>query len=112
MLLLPGNNNQHRRLPIFRRMYMVPWINSLWHIDGCHELIKFKMVIVAGIDGLSRKLMFAKISDNNRAETMFEAFSEGTSRYGIPSRVRGDYGGENIMVKRYMEEQRGNFAKH
>ncbi|KAE8227947.1 hypothetical protein CF326_g7138 [Tilletia indica] len=41
------------------------------------------------------------------ATTVVEAFSAATQIWGWPSRVRGDYGGENVAVKKLMEEQRG-----
>ena len=36
---------------IFRRSYSVPGPNFLWHIDGNHKLIKYRLVIHGGIDG-------------------------------------------------------------
>ena len=90
-----------------RRVYDVPFANSLWHIDGHHKLIDVKIVIHGGIDGKSRKVVFLKASTNNRAATVFESFHEAVRRFGIPSRVRGDYGKENLDVKRFMEAKRG-----
>lgn len=93
-----------------RRVYEVPFANSLWHIDGHHKLIDVKIVIHGGIDGKSRKVAFLKASTNNRAETVFDSFRDAVERMGLPSRVRADYGKENLAVKRYMEQSRGKFA--
>ncbi|KIO23856.1 hypothetical protein M407DRAFT_44189, partial [Tulasnella calospora MUT 4182] len=39
---------------ILRWTYSVPFPNSLWHIDGHHKLIRWKIVTHGGIDGKSR----------------------------------------------------------
>lgn len=93
--------------PILRRVYRVPWINSLWHLDGHHKLIRWKIVIHGAIDGFSRMITFCRASDNNRAETVGQAFKEAVHEYGWPSRVRADQGKENWAVMTMMEEQRG-----
>ena len=80
-----------------RYQYDVPGPNALWHIDGLH-----KFVVHGGIDGFSRLVVFLTCAMNNRAETVMSSFFEGTRKYGIPSRVRSDYGGENIEVGRFM----------
>ena len=89
-----------------RYQYDVPGPNALWHIDGLHKLIRWEFVVHGGIDGYSR-LVFLKCATNNRAETVLSSFLDSTRRYGIPSRVRSDYGGENNEVGRFMESRRG-----
>ena len=75
--------------------------------DGNHKLIRWRMVCHGGIDGYSRMIVFLRCSNNNRATTVFECFQNAIQRFGIPSRVRSDYGGENYLVARYMIQTRG-----
>lgn len=90
-----------------RRVYHVAGPNSLWHIDGNHKLIKWKFVIHGGIDGFTRMITFLHCSSNNRSETVLKYFLDGCNKFGIPIRVRADKGGENILVKNWMENYRG-----
>ncbi len=92
---------------IQRRGYSVPGPNALWHLDGNHKLIRWRLVIHGAIDGFSRMITFLKCSGNNRSETVVSHFLEAIGEYGIPSRVRTDHGGENVKVWHYMEEVRG-----
>lgn len=64
-------------------------------------------MIHGGVDGKTRLVVFLYASDNNRAETVGQVFRGGTARWGWPSRVRADWGGENMEVKAMMEEVRG-----
>ena len=65
------------------------------------------MVVHGGVDGYSRVIVYLKCSNDNRAETVLQLFSEAVSTYGLPSRVRGDRGGENVRVADFMISQRG-----
>lgn len=75
--------------------------------DGNHKLIRWKLVIHAGIDGYSRLIVYMHCSDNNRAETVFDLFIAATQTYFIPSRVRSDKGLENIRVAEFKLACRG-----
>lgn len=85
-----------------RRNYNVRYPLSLWHIDGNHKLIRWRIVIHGGIDGFSRIPVYLKASNDNKASTVLSCFREAVSEYGLPSRVRSDKGGENIDVANYM----------
>ena len=95
------------RATLHRRVYSVHSPNALWHIDGYHKLIRWKIVIHGCIDGFSRLILYLKAATNNRATTVLSAFQSAVQEYGIPSRVRMDKGGENILVSQYMIERRG-----
>lgn len=95
------------RRVLHRRVYQVASPNSLWHLDGYHKLIRWNIVIHGGIDGYSRLIMFLKASPNNYASTVLLSFMSAVQEFGLPSRIRIDRGGENVMVSRYMLENRG-----
>ena len=93
--------------PITRRVYKVPGSNSPWHNDGHHSLIKWRFVINGGIDGFSRMIVYLHCSTNNLSATVMTLYYEAIEKYGIPSRVWSDKGGENILVCYYMVITRG-----
>ncbi|XP_026111037.1 uncharacterized protein LOC113085763 [Carassius auratus] len=90
-----------------RRSYRVAGPNSLWHLDGNHKLIRWRIVIHGAIDGYSRLVTFLQASNNNRSSTVMNCFLDAISKYGVPSRVRTDHGGENNAVCLFMNLFRG-----
>ncbi|KAF7309144.1 hypothetical protein MKEN_01116700 [Mycena kentingensis (nom. inval.)] len=70
---------QQRRIE--RGVYSVPAVNSLWHHDGQHGLIRWKIVIHAFIDGKSRFVTGIRASSNNLAETVLEIFKEAVEKH-------------------------------
>ncbi|EIW71624.1 hypothetical protein TREMEDRAFT_60546 [Tremella mesenterica DSM 1558] len=48
-------------------------------------------------------ITFLRASDNNRASTVLESFSQATQTYGWPNRIRADHGRENWDVKKAIE---------
>lgn len=92
---------------VSRRSYSVPGPNSLWHIDGHHSLVRWRFIIHGSIDGFSRMITYLSCNTNNRSSTVMELFRESIREYGIPSRVRSDKGGENVLVCEFMVSYRG-----
>lgn len=85
-----------------RRHYSVPGPLFLWHLDGNHKIIRWGFVIHGCVDGYSRRLMFLKASTNNKANTVFTLFMAAVEKFGLPQRVRGDQGVENVDVAWFM----------
>ncbi|XP_051981259.1 uncharacterized protein LOC127642849 [Xyrauchen texanus] len=92
---------------VARRVYHVPYPNSLWHIDGNMRLIRWGFVIHGAIDGYSRLITYLNCSTDNRATTVLSQFLKATCLYALPSRVRSDHGGENILVALFMHLVQG-----
>lgn len=84
---------------LHRRKYHVISPNALWHLDGYHKLIRWRIV---SIDGYSRLVTFLHASPNNRAESVLSVFMNAINEFGLPSRIRTDKGGENVLVAQYM----------
>ena len=103
----PASSRARWAILIKRRKYHVPGPNSPWHIDGNHNLINWGFVIYGSIDGFSRLITFMKCSCNNRKETVNNLFEDALVEYGIPSRIRTDKGGENVLIWQRIEELRG-----
>lgn len=96
-------------LVVSRRTYQVPWPNSLWHLDGHHSLIRWKIVIHGCIDGFSRQIIFLRRNSNNLAETvldLFRAVQKGGNLW--PSRKRVEKGVEKVLVCDAMVQTRGD----
>ena len=61
----------------------------------------------AGIDGFSRLVTYLKCSDNNCASTVLVYFRNAIEIHGLPSRIRCDYGVENVDMAYFMLTVRG-----
>ena len=76
-------------------------------------LIRWGIVIHGFIDGYSRLITGLQASNNNTGQTVLDLFLWAAAVYGIPSRLRGDHGVENILVAAWMEAysgvQRGSY---
>lgn len=99
-----------RRQTVRRRVYSVDSPNSVWHLDGNHKLIRWKLVVHGGIDGKTRTIVFLKCAPNNRADTVLHQFRLAVEKFALPDRVRTDKGGENVDVWRYMINVHGSPA--
>ena len=92
---------------IHRRQYSVPYPNAIWHIDGNMSLNRWSFTVHGAVDGYSRLVTYLHCSTYNNSETVLAQFVRGGERYGFPSRVRSDFGGENISVAHFMTLVRG-----
>ena len=81
-----------------RTTISVPCPNFIWHLDGNHKLIRWKLVEHGAMDGYRRMLMFLQCSNNNRSETVKQLFSTAIRQFGRPLHIRTDLGGENVLV--------------
>lgn len=111
---------------IQRRQYVSSRPNAVWHIDGHHKLGPYGFIIHASVDGCDDAVGFfhscrgkisnfpnlqvtgMNVSGNNLPETVLRGFIASTKDWGLPSRVRGDRGGENILLATYMVLARGS----
>ena len=105
----PKNTALRWGILVSRRKYHVPWPNSMWHIDGHHSLIRWKFVIHGCCDGFSRKIMFLYCSTNNLAATVLKLFEHSILDHDNlwPSRIRVDFGVENVQICDAMVANRG-----
>ncbi|XP_053355999.1 uncharacterized protein LOC128527578 isoform X2 [Clarias gariepinus] len=69
--------------------------------------IRYNIVVCGGVDGYSRKILYLDAATNNKAETAFSFFLRSTQLHGLPSRVRGDQGVENLDIAQFMFTTRG-----
>lgn len=104
----PVGRALRRRAAIQRRQYNVKAPNHLWHMDGNHKLVNWRFVIHGCTDGYSRAIVYLKCATNNLASTVLQYFIKGTHDFGLPLRVRGDHGVENVEVARFMVDNRGD----
>eukprot|EP00794_Sanderia_malayensis_P011470 gene11470-12666_t len=103
----PVGRSLRRRLKIRRRVYNVPCANYLWHADGHHKLIRWRMVIHWCIDGFSRLITYLWCSNNNTSDTVLGLFEEAVQKFRCPLRIRTDHGTENVRMAEWMLRRHG-----
>ena len=106
---------------IDHRVYEVTRPHSLWHLDGHHKLIRWRIAWCCWwvflickflqcfdpIDVDFTQVVGMRASANNLASTVLDLFLDAAAIHGAPSRVRGDRGSENLDVSVWMIMHRG-----
>ncbi|KAF5274851.1 hypothetical protein FQR65_LT16860 [Abscondita terminalis] len=69
--------------------------------------IKWKFAVHGCIDGYSRLVLYLKCTTSMTAETVVSFFANAVVEFGLPSRVRSDFGYENLFVAMIMNAIRG-----
>ena len=64
-------------------------------------------MVHGAIDGFSHTITYLSCSTNNRSSTVMQLFRESVIEFGIPSWVRSNKGGENVLVCHFMVSYRG-----
>ena len=83
-----------------RRVYNVAGPHHLWHMDGHHKLIRYGLITHGCIDGNTRTIIYLGFKDSNKSSVVLELFKDGVKEFQLPSRVRGDKGGnmQHIII--------------
>ncbi|KAL0946061.1 hypothetical protein HGRIS_012334 [Hohenbuehelia grisea] len=76
--------------------------NAYFALQQEADPVRLRIVLHGFIDGWCRTVAGLKASTDNTAETVLGVFLAAIALYGVPSRVRGDRGGENIQVSIWM----------
>ena len=69
---------------VHRRVYNVSRPLALWHVDGNHKLIHWRFVVHGCVDGYTRIPVFLKCSNNNKAVTVLNLFTQAVDDWGLP----------------------------
>ena len=83
---------------------ILPVVRAMIILDS---LIRWRLATHGGIDGYSRLIVYLKCMSNVKSTTIYESFIGAVREYHLPSRVRSDQGGENVLIAEHMIEQRG-----
>ena len=77
--------------------------HHLWHMDGHHKLIRYGLITHGCIDGNTRAVIYLGFKDSNKSSVVLDLFKAGVKEFQLPSRVRGDKGG-NIKHLKTMDK--------
>ncbi|KAL2102065.1 hypothetical protein ACEWY4_003826 [Coilia grayii] len=105
LVLLDTNHKLIRQVSLFSYM-AVFYKHNLNATQNMLCLIcclnRYGFVIFGAIDGFSRKIMYMGAATDNKASTALEFFLHSVEKHGVPVRVRGDQGCENVDTARWM----------
>lgn len=90
-----------------RRLYYSRGPNWVWHLDGYDKLKPYGFSIHAAIDGYSRRVLWLSVMNSNKNPrnicALYISFIQ--KLQGIPRKIIGDKGTENVnvaLVQRFM----------
>ena len=66
-------------------------------MDGNHKMIRWRLIIHAGVDGFSRLITYIKCANNNLASTVLEEFLKGAQFMAYPIQLE-----QTVVVKMLM----------
>uniref|UniRef100_A0A3Q2DAJ6 Integrase core domain-containing protein n=1 Tax=Cyprinodon variegatus TaxID=28743 RepID=A0A3Q2DAJ6_CYPVA len=91
---------------IVRRAYSVKGPLSLWHVDTNHKLIRYNIVLIAAVDGYSRKTCI--MYKHYLSFMLYNFLIMLLDLLSMCYRVRADQGVENVEIAHYMFTVRGS----
>ena len=103
----PFGRTQRSCRRLIRHDYVTLGPHHMWHIDGHHKLIRYGLITHGGVDGCSRAIIYMRLNNNNTALTAFDSYQYGVTEYQMPDRIRGDGGGENVLICEDILRRRG-----
>eukprot|EP00111_Clytia_hemisphaerica_P012956 TCONS_00038062-protein len=96
----PEGVNRRSRRVLKRRRYWSYGPNWVWHIDGYDKLKPYGFPIHGCIDGFSRNILWLEIASSNKDPSVVCNFylNQIHRISGVPRKVVGDRGTENIYI--------------
>ena len=89
-----------KRRRLLRRKYTSPGPKFVWHIDRHDKLKPYGFNIHSGIDGVSRRALWLKVSSSTKMpEIIAKSYLDAIKRNDLPVNVKGDDGTENSLVQ-------------
>ena len=67
-------------------------------LEPDHKLIRYGLITHGGVDGCSRVITYMRLNNNNTSLTALDSYQYGITEYQMPDRIRGDGGGENVLI--------------
>ena len=106
-----------KRYRLQRRKYYSLGPNWVWHIDGYDKLKPYGISIHGAIDGFSRKVLWLEVANSNKDPRTVCNYFLNVCRTidGVPRKVVGDRGTENVhvaAVQRFLRRNHGDFLSN